>query len=88
MKKIIKITEQQNKMLKKHILNENINWVIESRKILSLKKRQEIKESLKTLTEDEINIFEFNKVIEKYDKALSVAESEIVKLKKTLGKLM
>lgn len=88
MKRIIKITEQQSKMLKKHILTENMSWNMGSRKSLSLKERNEIKEILKTLTEDKINISEFNKIIEKYDHALNIAEAEIVKLKKTLNKVI
>ena len=88
MKKIIQITEQQSEMLKKHILNENMGWKMGSRRSLSLKERNEIKESLKTLTEDEMNISEFNKIIEKYDCALNIAENEIIKLKETINKIM
>ena len=87
-RKIIKITQQQSKMLKEHIILENMSWSMGSRKSLSLKERNEIKESLKTLKEGEMNISELNKIIEKYDHALSIAESDIVKLRKTLGKVM
>ena len=87
MKKII-ITEQQSKMLKKHILLENMGWTLGSRKSLPLKKINEIKESLKTLREEEINISEITKVIEKYDCALNIAENEIVKLRKMANKMI
>lgn len=89
MKKILKITEQQNKMLKKHILlTESMSWKMGSRRSLPLKERDEIKKSLKILKEDEINISEMIKVIEKYDCALNISENEIIKLKETLNKIM
>ena len=87
-RKIIKITQQQSKMLKEHIILENMSWSMGSRKVLPLKERQEIKESLKTLKEGEVNISEFNKIIEKYDRALSISEQDIVRLKKTLNRVM
>lgn len=87
-RKIIKIKESQLDLLKEHILSENMGWKMGSRKLLSLKERHEIKESLKSLKEEEMNISEFNKIVEKYDRALSIAESEIVKLKETLNRVM
>ncbi len=88
MKKIIKIKESQLSLLKESILNENMGWKMGSRKALPLKERNAIKSSLKTLTEDEVNISEFNKIIEKYDHALSLAEGEIFKLKETINRIM
>ncbi len=88
MKKIITITEQQSKMLKKHILLENMGWTLGSRKSLPLKERNEIKKSLKTLKEEEINISEMTKVIEKYDHALNIAENEINKLRKMTNRMI
>ena len=87
-KKIIKITEQQSKMLREHILLENMGWSMGSRKSLSLKERHKIKESLKNLKEEEINISEMTKIIEKYDRALSIAEGEIVKLRKMTNRMI